>query len=356
MEHLKNWTNFIEKYPNVLIKNEKDVYYLTKFHSTNMFVLMIQGKKYVLTDQRYFEQASKTLLDFKVIDMGDNTQFQKVFKKLIGQTLYVSENDFTLHAFKVFTNFFKRNNLKINIEAIAFPPFRIIKSEEEIADTEKAIAITDKIFTKICDWIKPGLTELDVFKKIMILTIESDANSESFPPIVAAGKNGSNPHWHASNYVIKENDMITIDMGVFYKRGCSDMTRTIIIGTPSSKQIKLHWIVNEAMELAISQIKPGIALKKLDEIAREFLATNGYGIEFFTHALGHGIGVDIHEPPTVSFNSEDIAEAGMIFTIEPGVYIPKQIGCRLEQDILVTKDGYKILNKSTVALEIKNNK
>ncbi len=355
MEHLKNWTNFIEKYQNVLIKNEHDVYYLTKFHSTNMFILIIEGEKFVLTDQRYLEQARKKIPEFVLIDLGNKTQFQNVFKKLSGKTLYVSEDDFTIHAFKFFNSFFKKNKLNISVKAIGFPPFRIIKSKEEIADTKKAIAITDDIFKEIINWIKPGLTELDVYKKIMILTIESVANGESFLPIVAAGINGANPHWHSSNYVIKDSDMITIDMGVFYKQGCSDMTRTIMTGTPNCKQKQIFDLVNKSMELAIAQIKPGVTLENIDKVARDFLKENGYGDDYFTHALGHGIGVDIHEPPTVSPNSKGIIEEGMIFTIEPGIYIPKELGCRLEQDILVTKKGHKVLNKSKVNLEIKDN-
>ncbi len=362
MEYSAVWTNFVKKYQNVLIKNEHDVYYLTKFHSTNMFVLIIEGKKYALTDQRYLKSAKEKLLDFELVDMGDLTrnlgnkvELIKLFKKLAGKTLYVSEDEFTIHAFKILNNFFKNNDLEIEVKTIIFPHFRVIKSKEEIEDTRKAIAISDDIFSKIVSWIKPGFTELDVFKQIMMLTIESDADNESFPPIIAAGINGANPHWHSSDYAIKESDMVTIDMGVFYKRGCSDITRTIIMGTPSSSQKEFYQIIKKAMELSIAGIKPGVALKDVDEIGRKFLADNGYGEDFFTHGLGHGIGIELHEPPTANPKSKEVLEAGMIFTIEPGVYIPNQMGCRLEQDILVTKEGHEILNKSIVKLEIKDN-
>jgi Xaa-Pro aminopeptidase len=171
------------------------------------------------------------------------------------------------------------------------------------------------------------------------------ASDLSFTSIVASGVRSSMPHGVASDKRIKESEFLTLDFGCVYNGYCSDMTRTLVIGEPTEEMINIYNTVKEAQQLALVEIAPGIKCSEVDKIARDYITSKGYG-KYFGHGLGHGVGCEIHEAPRLSPKSEATLQSGMVVTDEPGVYVPEFGGVRIEDLILVTEDGYKVLSKS----------
>ncbi|MEG2338548.1 MAG: M24 family metallopeptidase, partial [Clostridium sp.] len=171
----------------------------------------------------------------------------------------------------------------------------------------------------------------------------------SFSTIVASGERSALPHGVASDKVIENGDFVTLDFGCIYNGYCSDMTRTIVVGKASDKQREIYNLVLKANEEALKNIKPGIKCLELDKVARDIIIEGGYG-ECFGHGLGHGLGREIHEEPRVSPKGETILEEGMVITDEPGIYIEGFGGVRIEDLIVVTKDGYRVLSSSPKSL------
>ncbi len=212
--------------------------------------------------------------------------------------------------------------------------------------------LNDRLFKNVLNKIKVGMTEKEVRSMLLKEFADSDAEGPSFDPIVASGPSGSNPHWTASERKIKSNEMVTIDMGVFYKGFASDMTRTFVVnGKVSSEEEKIWNIVKESMEKSIEAIKPGVKCSDLFNISMEVIEGYGYG-KYFTHSLGHGLGVEVHDYPSLSSKSNAILQPGMVITIEPGIYIPGKYGVRLEVAVLVTDSGYEVLNETPIELYI----
>lgn len=331
---------------NVYITEKDDVYYLTRFKSSALSVFYVEGKWFALTDQRYFENAKKTIQGMEVLDMADSNWFNKVFHGV--SNIYVDSNDISVQRYEGIKKAWEEKEIEVIAEP--FPILRYGYSGEDIELIKESSRIADKIFLKAREEIRVGMTEKEVESIILKEVIDSPASSVSFDPIVAAGTSGSSPHWSPSENIIKPGDMVTIDMGVTYKGFASDMTRTFVVEGKATPEEELIWdVVKEAMEETIPLIKPGITGKELDSFARNIIVEAGYG-EYFTHGLGHAVGINVHEFPRINKLGEEKLEAGMVITIEPGIYIPGKYGVRLEQSILVTEHGYEILNKAPVEL------
>ncbi|BDV02383.1 MAG: Xaa-Pro dipeptidase [Candidatus Hepatoplasma vulgare] len=343
--------NDLIKNKNIWFKNPDDCLYLTNFESSNLNVFYISGEWYALTDDRYIEAAKSKIKNMKVINISDFSFKNNFLPKIIetDNTLYIDENNFTLREYKNFKDRYK----KIKILHIDLSNIRTIKNDEEINLIKKACKITDSIFKKFIEYVKPGISEKKLEKVILKLIIESEADNISFWPIIAAGENSASPHWKASDYILKKDDIITLDFGVKYKNYVSDMTRTFAVKNDVSiEEEKIHSLVLRGLNLAIKNAKVGVEIKKLDELVRKEFEKEGYE-KNFNHALGHGIGINIHENPLIySYNSEILKE-NMIITIEPGIYIPGKYGCRIEQDILIKKDKAIELNKANKNLNLK---
>ncbi|MBQ2752204.1 MAG: aminopeptidase P family protein [Oscillospiraceae bacterium] len=221
---------------------------------------------------------------------------------------------------------------------------RACKDEAEQDLMRIASKINDDVMEKVSASIKEGMTEREVAEYIVSQYDAAGCDDTSFMPIVSYGANAADPHHEADNTRLKAGDCIVIDMGCRKDRYCSDMTRTFFCKSADPKFAAIHDIVREANELAESLIKPGIVLSELDKAARDHISKAGYG-EYFTHRLGHFIGQTDHEKGDVSAVSTIVAKPGMIFSIEPGVYLPGEFGVRIEDLVLVTEDGCEILNK-----------
>ena len=221
---------------------------------------------------------------------------------------------------------------------------RACKDDEEIECMREASRINDRAMERLKAWIQPGMTEKACADMLLAIYKEEGAEGFSFPPIVSFGAHGADPHHEPDDTVLQERDVVLLDIGCKKNHYCSDMTRTYFIGELSEEEKTVYQIVEEAGRLAESMVRPGIPLKELDRMAREHIAKAGYGT-YFTHRLGHFIGIREHEAGEVSSTSELIAKSGMIFSIEPGIYLPGKFGVRIEDLVLVTEDGVEILNQ-----------
>jgi len=333
------------KNKNMIFLNKNDVYFITRIKSSNLILLLINGHWYALTDSRYYEKIKKEL-DIKTLNMTNKNWFEDLKKKEKFSILNVNSNDITVQKFKHISKMLKKHEIKLF--AKNFPYLRNLYLPEDTFTLKQSSKINDEIFNEVSKKIKVGMTEIEVKNMILKAVIDSDADGVSFDPIVASGKSGGIPHWEATNKKIKKNEMLTIDMGVFYKGFASDMTRTFIVKGKITKEEHQIWsIVKEALDESIAMIKEGVPIKELHLRAQSIIEANGYG-QYFNHALGHGIGVEIHDEPIISPSNEAKLEKGMVITIEPGIYIPNKYGVRLEQAVLVTKDGYEVLNNTKI--------
>jgi Xaa-Pro aminopeptidase len=229
---------------------------------------------------------------------------------------------------------------------------RLVKQAYELELLKHAISITDATFAHICNWIQPGMTEKEVQWEILRKMLEFGADGTSFESIVASGPNGSMPHAHASQRRIQAGELITIDMGARYKGYCADMTRTICLGEPSDpRAIEIYQAVLRSMKTCESGIYGGITGKNADALARNSLEDLA---EYYVHGTGHGVGLQIHEGPSLSPRAPEEMQlpVGSVVTVEPGVYMPGWGGVRIEDCVLVTENGSEVLTKSSTALVI----
>jgi len=221
---------------------------------------------------------------------------------------------------------------------------RIHKDAEELSALAGSAEIASQALLGILDLIRPGVPEREVALALEFAMKRGGAQEKSFDFIVASGPRGAMPHGKASDKTIQAGELVTLDFGAVYRGYHSDETVTVAVGTPDSRQKEIYSIVKDAHDKALEAVRPGISLKELDAIARRYIEAKGYG-NYFGHGLGHGVGLEVHEKPTVSFRSEQIAGEGMVFTIEPGIYIPDWGGVRIEDTVVVTHDGYRLLTK-----------
>src|SRR5699024_7376245 len=323
--------------------------YLSGFTGTSGSLLITQDTKQLITDFRYIQQANSQAEDFEIINQNGpminkiNELIQHGDYKNVG----VEADLITYNEYQALnTDEVQLSSIEGVIETI-----RMIKDDFEIKQIQKAADIVDETYEHILKWVKPGMTENEVNNEMEMFMRSKGATCSSFDTIVASGHRGALPHGVASNKVIEEGDMITLDFGALYEGYVSDITRTFAIGEPKEEMKKIYNIVLESQLAALEQIKPGMTGKEADSIARDIISSYGYG-EQFGHSLGHGIGLEVHEVPALSQKSDRVLEENMCVTLEPGIYVEGLGGVRIEDDVLVTKNGLQSFTKSTKDLII----
>jgi len=238
---------------------------------------------------------------------------------------------------------------RINVNFVNGRPIleelRIIKSDEELENLRKAAAIADRVFEEILGYIKPGLQEKDIKEKIQELFIKNGAEGNSFNPIVASGPNSSKPHYNQYSRYIQEKDIIILDFGCKYKGLCSDMSRTVFVGGVTDEERKVYDIVYKAQDEGEKAVKEGVTAESVDAVSRNIIKEAGYG-DYFLNRLGHGIGFSVHEAPDIKGGNKRVLEKGMAFSIEPGIYLPGRFGIRIENIMIIGKDGPEAINKA----------
>ena len=228
---------------------------------------------------------------------------------------------------------------------------RMIKDEEEKELMRRASILNDAACQRVINSISEIKSEKDVAKDLLAIHEELKVDGLSFDPIIAYGANGANPHSTVGDRYVKPGDAIIIDMGGIKDNYCSDMTRTVFWKQPSEKAREVFEIVLEAQKRGVAAVKPGVRFCDIDAACRDHITEKGYG-EFFTHRTGHHIGLECHEYGDISSINETKCEPGMIFSIEPGIYLPGEFGVRIEDLVLVTEDGCEVLNKLNKELVI----
>lgn len=331
----------------VLLYKPENRRYASGFTGSTGYVLITETEAVFMTDFRYTEQASIQCKGYEVVEISHDKPIYNIINQMDIKSLGFEDDFVTYGQYKELSEKLEKTEL-VPLDG-AMTKIRAIKSTEEIQYIEKAASITDETFKHLLDFIKPGMSELDVNLELEYFMKKKGASGVSFSAIVASGKRSSLPHGVASEKIIEVGDLVTIDMGCIYKGYCSDMTRTFVMGKADEKQKEIYSIVLEAQEKALKSVKPGMTGEELDRIARDIIEEKGYG-EYFGHGLGHGVGLEVHELPRLSQMGKMPMEAGMIITIEPGIYIPEYGGVRIEDLVLVTENGYKVLSQSTKEL------
>jgi Xaa-Pro dipeptidase len=236
-------------------------------------------------------------------------------------------------------------NVRITNADELFALVRSRKGEEELAIMAKSSAIADEVVMKIKSFLRPGLTELEVTHRLETLWQDSAADGLSFPAIVASGVNGASPHHEPDHSQLVEGSTVIVDTGGILDHYCSDTTRTFILGEPTEEIRQVYECVLKAQLAGIKAAKPGVTLGEVDRVTRRVIEDAGYG-NYFTHRTGHGVGLEIHEAPYVVQNNQDVLDAGMVITIEPGIYLPGKFGVRIEDTVVVEETGGRPLNQS----------
>jgi Xaa-Pro aminopeptidase len=335
---------------SILITNPYNRRYISNFTGTAGVVLITEEKAYFITDFRYTEQAEKQAIGFEIVQ--HKGLIQDEVKRLVEENgvkrLGFEENDLTYAQYLSYQKGMKAEFIPVSnvVEKI-----RLIKTEDEIKILKEAADIADAAFKHIIEFIRPGLTEKEVSNELEFFMRKCGADSSSFDIIVASGARSALPHGVASDKIIEKGDMVTLDYGAFYKGYISDITRTIAVGEPSNQLKEIYQIVYDAQMKAMNEIRPGLTGKQADAIARDYITSKGYG-QNFGHSTGHGIGLEVHEGPSLSMRSNLVLEKGMVVTVEPGIYLPGVGGVRIEDDIVLTDDHNETLTHSTKELLI----
>jgi Xaa-Pro aminopeptidase len=334
----------------VLITDLVNLRYFTGFTGTTGIALITEKGRYFLADFRYVAQAKKEVIPngFEVIEIERPTK-NKLFEIIEGENIKkIGIEDETLTLFNY--NEFKEKFVGVELVNLGdkFTRIRMIKKEEELENIRVACEISDKAFKKILPLIKEGAVEKDIKTELEYEMIKLGAEGISFSTIVASNHRSALPHGVASDKKLEKEGFVTFDFGCVYNGYASDMTRTIYLGeNPSEKHLEIYNIVLEAQLKAIDGVKVGASSREIDKIARDYITEKGYGKEF-GHGLGHGLGMVGHELPFLSPKAEEfILEENMVITIEPGIYIDGFGGVRIEDDVIVKKDGCEILNKTS---------
>jgi len=334
----------------MLITNPYNRRYMTGFTGTSGAAVVSKNDAVFITDFRYTEQAKKQVKDFRIIQQESSIlkEVAKIADEWKIKTLGFEKDTMTYGEYESYQKV-------LNVELVplsgVIEKIRLIKTDEEIKIIKVACEIADAAFSHILNFIKPGVTELEVSNELEFFMRKQGASSSSFDTIVASGLRSALPHGVATDKVIEKGDFVTLDFGAIYNGYVSDMTRTIAVGQPSAKLVEMYNVVLEAQLLAIEKIKPGMKGIEADKIARDYLAERGYG-EAFGHSTGHGIGLEVHEGPNLSYRSEQVLEPNMVVTVEPGVYLPEIGGVRIEDDIVITETGNERLTHSPKELII----
>ena len=323
-----------------------NIRYLTGFTCSFGRLLAVDGALYLFTDSRYTLDARRSATGVRVVETTGAALDQDMRQELknYGAGDLAFEPDHMTHA--------EFLTLKKNLRGMSLMPvsglienIRMIKDTHEIAAIRRACRIGDKAFTFIQGVIRPGVTERRVASELNAFLMAQQVDGLAFDSIVAAGPRGAFAHAKPSDAKIKKGDLVVLDFGVQLDGYNSDMTRTVAAGKPGAEQARMYDAVRRAQAAPLKIARPGVSVAALDRAARKEL--RAFGLEsYFTHGLGHGVGLDVHEIPRVSSLSDARLKTGLVFTVEPGVYLDGIGGVRIEDTVAVTPQGIEILTRS----------
>ena len=334
-----------------LVTNLPSVRYLSGFSGSNGLCLVGRESSFFLTDFRYEEQSHKEVRGLRIAIAKDSLFKELGKRKLLRgmRRVGIEGNYLPVSEYQKL----KKAHPRLRFVALAdvVEGISAVKDEEEIDLIKKAVRISDKVFSEVLKSIRPGVRELEISAEISFLHKAHGAERDAFETIVASGPRGALPHGIASAKKIRKGEFVTLDFGCVYHGYCCDITRTVSVGEPSKKLREVYRVVAEAQMEAIEAVKPGMSAKDLDAVARRHIGRKGFG-RFFRHSLGHGIGLQIHEPPRISPQSSYRLREGNVITIEPGIYLPGIGGVRIEDDVSIIDGKSVVLNKASKELVV----
>lgn len=352
MNRLSNLQRILkeEKLDALLVTNPYNLRYISNFTGTTGLALITQEEAFFVTDFRYTQQAADQAEGFEII-RNVGPIFAEV-KKI------VEKKSIDLLGFEdAYVSFRNYDELEDMLDCDLVPAsgmieeLREVKDESEIAAIKKACEIADAGFQYILDYLKPGVSEIEIANRLDFYMRELGATGVSFDTIVASGYRSAMPHGVASHKLIEKGDFVTLDYGCYYNGYVSDMTRTVAVGEPKPQLKEIYQIVLEAQLKVNAEVKPGLSGIEVDSIARDLISSYGYG-EHFGHSNGHGIGLEIHEGPNTSQKAPKRLVKGNVITNEPGIYLEGIGGVRIEDDLLITETGNEVLIHSPKELII----
>jgi len=311
----------------VLISSPENMRYIAGFTGEG-YVVISNNERYIFTDSRYSEKADEETEGY-IVSEGNVFEYLEKF-----DTVGVEEKHITcLIADKIKNKVYKSKLLD---------SMRMVKTPEEIEKIRIAEEIACRSFEKVLEYVSVGVRECDIAREFEYIMKKEGAQGPAFETIVISGKKTSLPHGVPSDKKLEKGDLVTMDFGCLYEGYRSDVTRTFCIGKADEKQREIYEIVKEAQQVGLDTIMSGITGRDADAVARKVIEDRGYG-EYFRHALGHGVGLAIHELPNLSPRCEILLKPGMIVTCEPGIYIPDFGGVRIEDTVVVTENGIENL-------------
>ena len=336
----------------LLLTSPYSRYYGAEFEiSEGVAIVSKKGCRY-FTDSRYIESAENGIQGFEVLEVNREMNYTKRLNDAIadfGVTTLGYEEDYLTVA--------ELQSYEAKLEAKLLPynrkisSFRIVKEDWEFQLMRKAQEITDKAFAEVVTRIKPGMTEKELQAELIYCLYKNGGDGLAFDPIVVSGPNTSLPHGVAGDRVIQEGDFITLDFGASYKGYCSDMTRTVAVGYATEEMKKIYETVLAAQKAGIAMSRAGVTGKEIDATARKVIADAGYG-QYFGHGYGHGLGLEVHEAPSVSVGGVDPMPVNTICSAEPGIYLPGKFGVRIEDVVIFQENGCEDITKSPKNLMI----
>ncbi len=330
----------------ICVSPSSDMYYLTGFWTDPierplLCILPRTGAPLFIVPKLYEEQVRKTswIKNVRVWAEGSKvaTQLKKILKecKLLKGSIAVSDRLWLRH-FKLLQEV--APNARFTSTADLLGRMRMLKSQQEIELMEKAAKLTEDALKASLAECKPGRKEFELAARLEYEMRSKGSEGTGFETIIASGSNSSLPHYSCGDRMIGAGDVVTIDVGAMFGRYCSDLTRTVTVGKADSRIERIFNIVLRAHDEAMGAVRPSVTAEAVDLTAKRIIREEGYG-EFFIHRTGHGVGLDIHESPYISEGNQTELEPGMVFSIEPGIYLPGEFGVRIEDVVVVTEDG-----------------
>ncbi len=335
----------------LLVTSLPHVRYLSGFTGSNGICIITSSDAFFVTDIRYALQCREDVRGFRrivtMVGLFDAASRRRLFAGC--RTVGFESHHLSYAQHRSVRKLFPHVSWKPVSDLIEQQT--LIKDRNEIASFEKAVAISDRVFNDVVKIVRPGVRELEVAAEISYLHKSYGAERDAFDPIVASGTQGAFPHAKAGSKKVKSGEMVTLDFGCVVQGYASDLTRTIAVGKISRKAREVYGVVLAAQEEAIHAARPGILARELDGVARRSITAAGYG-RYFSHSLGHGLGIHVHERPRISALSKERLLAGNVVTIEPGVYIAGFGGVRIEDDVVLQKNGCRVLTAAPKDLMI----
>lgn len=324
-----------------LITSEYNIFYFTGFDCDSGVLLATRNGSCFFTDSRYIEAAENTISGARVLDSADFARiFTEQCEELKVKKLLCETSRMTVREAKRYGELLKNTTLLFEDDISLIGGIRRKKKTEEELSIEKAQRISEKALEELLRELRVGMTEREVALKLDFAMLKGGAEALSFKTIVVSGENSSKPHGVPSDRKLCDGDLITFDFGSVVNGYHSDMTRTVALTHCTDEQRNVYAIVLEAQKRALDSIKPGVSCSYADSAARDYIREKGYA-DCFGHGTGHGVGVEIHEFPSLSPSSKEVLQVGDVVTVEPGIYIKGRFGVRIEDMVILKENGYR---------------